>query len=258
MKDGGTSIVVFEQWMQTRDQALLDQIDAYNQEDCIATLLLRDWLLERSGGGARGVRAVPAARAGGAEADRRRTRSSAPSSGRELLDAGEELAAQLLDYHDRERKPVWWAFFDRVEMTPEELVEDSESIGRLELVGEPEPVDEAVARVHVHVPGAGAQDRQGTGARSTRRRGKAPGEILELDREARAARAQARPDARRRCRCPRRSSRAARTDTDDQEDALVRLGRSLLAGDDRYPALESILRPHAVRPRRSRRSTSTR
>ena len=74
----------------------------------------------------------------------RRSRSRSPE-GRparaelreQLLDAGEELAAQLLDYHDRERKPVWWAFFDRVEMTPEELVEDAESIGRLEPTGEP-------------------------------------------------------------------------------------------------------------------------
>ena len=33
--------------MQTGEQALLDQIDAYNREDCIATRLLRDWLLER-------------------------------------------------------------------------------------------------------------------------------------------------------------------------------------------------------------------
>src|SRR5258705_8454385 len=46
VKDGGTSIVVFERWMQTRDPELLAQIDAYNEEDCIATLLLRDWLLE--------------------------------------------------------------------------------------------------------------------------------------------------------------------------------------------------------------------
>jgi predicted RecB family nuclease len=37
VKDGGTSIVVFEQWMQTRDPALLAQIDEYNREDCIAT-----------------------------------------------------------------------------------------------------------------------------------------------------------------------------------------------------------------------------
>ncbi len=46
IKEGGASIIAFEQWMQTRDDAILDQIDAYNKEDCIATLLLRDWLLQ--------------------------------------------------------------------------------------------------------------------------------------------------------------------------------------------------------------------
>ena len=33
--------------MQTRDDAILAAIDAYNREDCIATRVLRDWLLER-------------------------------------------------------------------------------------------------------------------------------------------------------------------------------------------------------------------
>ena len=145
---------------------------------------------------------------------RRRSRTSRSRSPEEkaeraalraaLLDAGEELAAQLLDYHDRERKPVWWAFFDRLEMTPAELVEDAESIGRLELVGEPEQV-EAVAGVHVHVPGAGAQDRQGAGARSTRRRGKVAGRDPRARPRGAPARAQARADARRTCRCRRRS-----------------------------------------------------
>src|SRR5207247_1576672 len=47
IKEGGASIVAFEEWMLTRDQAILDAIAAYNREDCIATRLLRDWLLER-------------------------------------------------------------------------------------------------------------------------------------------------------------------------------------------------------------------
>jgi hypothetical protein len=41
------------------------------------------------------------------------------------------LMAQLLYYHRREEKPVWWAYFNRLEMSPEELVEDSEAIGEL-------------------------------------------------------------------------------------------------------------------------------
>ena len=42
----------------------------------------------------------------------------------ELVDSGDptlEFAAGLLDYHDRERKPVWWAFLNRIELSDEEL-----------------------------------------------------------------------------------------------------------------------------------------
>ncbi len=47
IREGGASIVAFEDWMETHDPATLDTIAAYNREDCIATRLLRDWLLER-------------------------------------------------------------------------------------------------------------------------------------------------------------------------------------------------------------------
>ena len=45
IKEGGTSILMFEEWMRTRDDANLQAIAAYNEEDCRSTLLLRDWLL---------------------------------------------------------------------------------------------------------------------------------------------------------------------------------------------------------------------
>ena len=129
VKDGGASIVIFEQWMQTRDDALLRQIDEYNREDCIATRLLRDWLLERRDEALAqfGPFPLPEPPESKPIPEVKEERAELRA---QLLDAGEELAAQLLDYHDRERKPVWWAFFDRIEMTPAELVEDAESIGR--------------------------------------------------------------------------------------------------------------------------------
>src|ERR1019366_9138931 len=34
-------------------------------------------------------------------------------------------------YHRREEKPVWWTYFNRLEMSQEELVEDAEAIGEL-------------------------------------------------------------------------------------------------------------------------------
>ena len=129
IKDGGASIVVFEQWMQTRDDAMLAQIDAYNEEDCIATLLLRDWLLERREEAIAQFGPFPRRRR------RRRRRPMPPGEGRARRAAAaastpaSELRRSSSSTTRRERKPVWWGFFDRVEMTPEELVEDSESIG---------------------------------------------------------------------------------------------------------------------------------
>ena len=103
----------------------------------------------------------------------------------ELVDSGDptlEFAAGLLDYHDRERKPVWWAFFDRIELSDEELVEDPESIGLLEPTASPEP-DKQSLRHRFTYP---AQEHKlGLGQRpfdpATRRDA---GEIVEFDREA--------------------------------------------------------------------------
>ena len=60
------------------------------------------------------------------------------------------LLAQLLLYHRREEKPVWWEFFDRIGLTAEELQErDSDAIGGLEPAGPPIGSGR-VARLAVH------------------------------------------------------------------------------------------------------------
>ena len=146
--------------------------------------------------GARAVRAVPAARAGRAEAGAGRRRPSGPRCARRCSHRrrASALAAQLLDYHDRERKPVWWAFFDRIEHDAGGAARGRRGDRRARArPASREPV-EALARLHVHLPAAGAQARRGS-SRSTTRRGKSAGEIVELDRDARTARAQARPAA---------------------------------------------------------------
>ena len=230
--------------MQTRDPALLAQIDEYNREDCIATRLLRDWLLERRAEALERFgpfplpepeepKPVPPEKE--ARAELRRT----------LLGAGEELAAQLLDYHDRERKPVWWAFFDRIELTPAELVEDADSLGRLRQEGEPVKVDRSLAYTltfpaQEHKIGEG----QSTIDPATRR---SPGEILEVDREERrlvlkrgpSFEEVALPEA-------RRPGPAVRHEGSGGCARAAR--RSLLAGDGRYPRARVDPPPRAVRP----------
>jgi uncharacterized protein len=45
--DGGSSIVAYEEWLETGEQHVLDDIADYNQVDCESTWLLRDWLEAR-------------------------------------------------------------------------------------------------------------------------------------------------------------------------------------------------------------------
>src|SRR5438874_1956845 len=45
--DAAGSIVAYEDWLESRDQRRLDEIAAYNEDDCISTAQLRDWLEAR-------------------------------------------------------------------------------------------------------------------------------------------------------------------------------------------------------------------
>jgi predicted RecB family nuclease len=244
IKEGGASIVAFEEWMLTRDQTILDQLAAYNREDCVATRLLRDWLLERrrealdAFGPFPPPEPVESKPLKPEKADRTALREA-------LLATGDEtcaLAGQLLDYHDRERKPVWWAYFERREMTPEELVEDAESIGRLEPTGEREPV----ARSVVHAFTFPAQEHklgQGQDVRDPAT-GENAGEIVGLDRDAATLRLRRGPSLEE-VPLPEALMPGSPYLTRDQEDALERIGHSLLHGTRRYAAAESILRREA-------------
>jgi predicted RecB family nuclease len=245
IQEGGVSILMFEEWKRTGDRAILEEIAAYNEEDCLATLLLRDWLLERKAEAIARFGPIPAPPPVDPKEEkpekiaRAELRFSLLGTG----DPAAALAGELLDYHDRERKPVWWAMFERMEASTLELVEDAEAIGALELVSGPEPVARSQAwtftfpsQEHKIRPGQEVIDpRTGFGA----------GDVVELDREQRRLVLK---------RGPRFDDEPLPTAlapggpyrTKAQEEALMRFGRSLLAGDGRYPALESVLRrtPH--------------
>jgi predicted RecB family nuclease len=236
IKDGGASIVEYERYVQTRDSSILDAIAAYNEEDCRATLVLRDWLLDR--------RAEALARFGSfPEPEPKEERQTPPGKleraelREALLEAGHELAAQLLDYHDRERKPVWWAFFDRIEQPPEELVEDSDSIGLVRQVGEPEQVKRSLVHRFAFPP---QEHKLGQGQKPFDAEGRPAGTIVDLDREAHELHLRRGPTLAD-VPLPQALIPGRPYDTDWQEDALERIGRSVLAGDRRYPAVESVL-----------------
>ncbi|HEY7463485.1 MAG TPA: TM0106 family RecB-like putative nuclease [Candidatus Limnocylindria bacterium] len=155
LKDAGSSVVAYEKYVKSvlagaPDQQILDDIALYNQDDCRSNAELRDWLEKQ--------RRVLAARRGEAELSRRTEEESRerPPNERDLriealarrlldgvpLDAerraadpelqGRWLLGNALEWHRREEKVEWWAFFDRCSRSDEELASrDEEAIGQL-------------------------------------------------------------------------------------------------------------------------------
>ena len=70
--EAGGSILAYQEWLESRDQAKLDAIAEYNADDCRSTRALRDWLLEERRRGRARVRdrAAQPRRQAGARAER--------------------------------------------------------------------------------------------------------------------------------------------------------------------------------------------
>ena len=130
---GDESVVRFEEWMETGDDALLDDVERYNEEDCRSTVELHEWLLELR---LREMpwRAPPELRQRSEAAEERDAERAALEA--RLLEGAEEgsprrLLGHLVDYHQREQRPGWWAWFRWPQLDDQELVEDRTAIGGL-------------------------------------------------------------------------------------------------------------------------------
>ncbi len=237
---GTRAVLTYEQWMETHAAARLDEIAAYNEEDCRATLALRDWLLEHRPDDARWA-APPDARP--VDDDRQKTDAQRETLRQALLDGASAgsprwLAAELLEYHRREARPAWWWFFERCQMSADELVEDGEAIGRLR----PEGVPRAVNRsMEYRFRFEAQQHKLGEGdAPCDPATGKGAGTIQALDDNAgvlvlrRGPRLATAP-------LPEALMPPRPIPTAEQRGALARLAAAVLANDGRYRALRDIL-----------------
>jgi uncharacterized protein len=135
---GSQAVFDFETWLETGEDSLLEGIAAYNREDCLSTLGLHRWLLELRAGIP--WRKPPDERERSEEAEKRDEERDRIRE--ELLAGAEEgephwLLAQLLDYHRREGRPQWWAYFHNLTLDEEELEDSSETVGGLLPAGEP-------------------------------------------------------------------------------------------------------------------------
>jgi predicted RecB family nuclease len=164
LRDATSSIVEFETWLELSDtdrpqSDILQKIEDYNRDDVVSTLQLRDWLevqrgeLARLTGQAvpRPAPLSPEAPSSLSEADARVQQVADALTAGVPADVAESttsatpeqharwLLAQLLSFHRREAKVAFWNFFHLMDMTADELVDNNDALGRLELVSLGEP-----------------------------------------------------------------------------------------------------------------------
>jgi len=155
------SIAAYERWLASGEakdwtaSPLLQAIRAYNQDDCESTWQLACWLREHQREA--GIAWIPkqatpqeVAEEPDPLADPTFPQALAQTLLAEIPPAPQrhtarwqtqELLGQMVEFHRREAKPVWWAMFDRHAMTEEELVQDMNCLGGLRRLSQPpEPI----------------------------------------------------------------------------------------------------------------------
>ena len=144
--DAGSSIITYERYLVDQDSQLLDEIAAYNRDDCESLIGLRDWLEARRvdaeaqfGPIARPM--PPDVPDPEPEPDERaqlvaRLLDGIPDdeTDRSREEQAQLILAHLLEWHRREAKPTWWRYFDRLNTyEPQDFIDDPDCIGGLEL-----------------------------------------------------------------------------------------------------------------------------
>lgn len=155
VKRGDDSIVMFESWLFSGDDTILDDIERYNEDDCRSTYLLREWLLARRAEYAVGdtvdwfdERDENPKDDADPELTQRLLRGiEPPPSLAALRDSSDDVRARwllghLLEYDRREAKPAYWQMFDREKNLDGLLEFDHEALAGLELRTEIEPIRE--------------------------------------------------------------------------------------------------------------------
>ena len=137
---GGDSVVVYERWQNNKDgdtwetSKILNSIREYNIDDCNSTQELVDWLRPRQKENAivyRGVTKVTKPDLPEEVTNSIQLKEKLLKKAVQLKEQGDIknadahcLFAWVLEFHRREKKPMYWRLFDRIGLSDEELVDD--------------------------------------------------------------------------------------------------------------------------------------
>ncbi len=167
---GGESIVIYEKWVETKEQKLLDNIKSYNLEDCESTWLLREWLLSlkpknsesenketlnipRNGDDSENIvenqKNPHELRLDKYKAKFNQFLPEDSSQDTDIQKLG-RILYYLMDFHRREDKPGYWSIFDKEAQTAEELLEDPEALAGITLEPDVAPLPEKRSFIYTY------------------------------------------------------------------------------------------------------------
>lgn len=130
--DAMDSVLAYEKWLVEPDEQTLTQIEAYNRDDVRSTHDLHAWLearreeLEQTHGVQPRPHEVPQAPKPLSESELEELQLAA-----RLRAVGQELLADLVQWHRRELRPQWWEVFRLEDLLDDELTDDGTAIGEL-------------------------------------------------------------------------------------------------------------------------------
>jgi uncharacterized protein len=140
------SIVQYARWMESKQprdwktSPILKGIRDYNEDDCKSTAELLQWMrrvaVENKIAPARSASAFAPLTPPVLPPDVV-ARLDTAAKLRKKGDMVSVVLADLIDFHRREEKPMWWRMFDRTTATPEELRDDPGCIEGVQAVGSP-------------------------------------------------------------------------------------------------------------------------
>jgi len=133
VKKAEDSVKLYDFWMTTKDKNTKKDIIEYNEEDCISTFRLREFLVEKK------PESIEWFSINEKKEEKSKEKKPWEIIEKELLESLEEkkhsknpiteTIKNLIGFHRREQKPDWWAIYDRMKKDHDELEEDNECIG---------------------------------------------------------------------------------------------------------------------------------
>ena len=137
---GGDSVVVYERWRANKDgdtwktSKILNSIREYNIDDCNSTQELVEWLRLRQEEEEikyLGISEVKEPELQEEITDSIKLKEKLLKKADQLKDQGNKgdaeihsLFAHILEFHGREKKPIYWRLFDRMGLSDYELIDD--------------------------------------------------------------------------------------------------------------------------------------